>query len=67
VPIAHVPPTTAAQTVAEAIARDGAVIVDGLAPLALMDRIDVELAPYLAATPTGPDAFSGSKTRRTGA
>jgi hypothetical protein len=67
VPIAHVPPTTAAETVAVAIARDGAVIVDGLAPLALMDRIDVELAPYLAATPTGPDAFSGSKTRRTGA
>jgi hypothetical protein len=67
VPIAHLAPTTTAQTVAEAIARDGAVIVDGLAPLALMDRIEAELAPYLAATPTGPDAFSGSKTRRTGA
>jgi hypothetical protein len=67
VPLAHVPPTTPAQSVAEVIARDGAVIVDGLAPPALMDRIHGELTPYLAATPTGPDAFSGGKTRRTGA
>jgi hypothetical protein len=67
VSIAHLPPTTTAETVAELLARDGAVIVDGLAPPALMDRIEGELAPYLAVTPTGPDAFSGSKTRRTGA
>jgi Phytanoyl-CoA dioxygenase (PhyH) len=67
VPIAHLPPVTAPQSVAEAMARDGAVIVDGVAPPDLMDRIAGELAPYLAVTPTGPDAFSGSKTRRTGA
>ncbi len=52
---------------ADVVAADGAVIVDHLAPVALMDRVGEELAPWLAATPTGPDAFSGSKTRRTGA
>ena len=31
-----------------------------------MDQIAAELAPYLSATPTGPDDFSGNRTRRTG-
>ncbi|MHB1854072.1 MAG: phytanoyl-CoA dioxygenase family protein [Acidimicrobiales bacterium] len=51
----------------EALGRDGAVIVDDLAPQHLLDRVEVELAPSLAATPTGPDDFSGRNTRRTGA
>jgi ectoine hydroxylase-related dioxygenase (phytanoyl-CoA dioxygenase family) len=32
-----------------------------------MDRIRDELAPFMAATRTGPDEFSGHRTRRTGA
>ena len=66
-PIIHLTSNASATQVADVVAADGAVIVDHLAPTALMDRIGEELAPWLAATPTGLDAFSGSKTRRTGA
>ena len=66
-PLTHLPPDTTAELVAEAIARDGAVIVDDLAPDDLLDRVADELAPSLAATPIGPDEFSGRNTRRTGA
>ncbi len=52
---------------AEVVKAEGAVIVDRLAPSYLMDRIAAELEPYLSATPTGPDDFSGTNTRRTGA
>ena len=66
-PLTHLPPDTTAELVAAAIARDGAVIVDDLAPDDLLDRVADELAPSLAATPIGPDEFSGRNTRRTGA
>jgi hypothetical protein len=65
-PILHLPHDTEADTVAETIRRDGAVIVDRVAPLGLLDRISDELAPFLKATPPGPDDFSGNCTRRTG-
>jgi hypothetical protein len=52
--------------VAAAVARDGAVIVEGVADEALLEQIDSELRPFLDATPTGPDDFSGQLTRRTG-
>jgi ectoine hydroxylase-related dioxygenase (phytanoyl-CoA dioxygenase family) len=64
--IAHLPSGSEADSVADAIRRDGAVIVDHAADLRLLDQIQEELAPYLDATPTGPDDFSGSNTRRTG-
>ena len=66
-PITHLPADAAAETVAEIVERDGAVIIDRLAPLDLMDRIAAELAPHLEATAYGPDDFSGRATRRTGA
>jgi ectoine hydroxylase-related dioxygenase (phytanoyl-CoA dioxygenase family) len=49
-----------------ALREAGCVVVERLAPVALMDRIEDELAPYLAATPAGADEFTGLKTRRTG-
>jgi ectoine hydroxylase-related dioxygenase (phytanoyl-CoA dioxygenase family) len=64
--IAHLPAGAAPEAVAEAVASEGAVIVDRLAPPELMDRIARELRPYMESTPTGPDDFSGSRTRRTG-
>jgi hypothetical protein len=67
VPIAHLGPEAPADHVAEIIAADGAVIVDRLAPDGLMDRVGAELASRLATTPTGPDGFSGRRTRRIGA
>ncbi|HZT64745.1 MAG TPA: phytanoyl-CoA dioxygenase family protein [Acidimicrobiales bacterium] len=63
----HLSADTDADRVAGALAEDGAVIVDGLAPPDLLDRIAAELDPHLALTPTGPDDFSGRNTRRTGA
>jgi hypothetical protein len=65
--LTHLPPDATPEAVAEVVKAEGAVIVDRLAPLELLDRIAVELAPFMAATPTGPDDFSGSNTRRTGA
>ena len=64
--IAHLPRDAGPDEVAATIGRDGAVIVDGVARGALLDRIESELRPYLDATPTGPDDFSGRRTRRTG-
>ena len=65
-PIVHLPSDADPDEVAAAIGRDGAVVVDGVAPAALLARIESELRPYLDATPTGPDDFSGDRTRRTG-
>jgi ectoine hydroxylase-related dioxygenase (phytanoyl-CoA dioxygenase family) len=63
----HVPATAPADEIADHLRRDGYVIVDDLASRELMDAIDTELAPYLAATPLGYNAMIGTKTRRTGA
>jgi ectoine hydroxylase-related dioxygenase (phytanoyl-CoA dioxygenase family) len=67
VAVAHLPADTDAEEVTAALGRDGAVVIDGLAPAPLLDRLADELAPSLATTPTGPDDFSGRNTRRTGA
>ncbi|HEX5267816.1 MAG TPA: phytanoyl-CoA dioxygenase family protein [Acidimicrobiales bacterium] len=65
--LTHLPAGADADAVAEVLGRDGAVIIDRLAPAGLLDRVAEELAPSLEATVTGPDAFSGLNTRRTGA
>jgi ectoine hydroxylase-related dioxygenase (phytanoyl-CoA dioxygenase family) len=66
-PITHLPAKTAIEAVVAALGADGAVIVDQVAAPELLDAVEAELRPYLEATPTGPDDFSGSLTRRTGA
>lgn len=63
----HLPPTAEPEDVAKVLADDGAVIVDDVASTELLDRFDAEITPYIDATPTGPDDFSGHNTRRTGA
>lgn len=65
--LTHLPAGAGAEAVTEALGRDGAVVIDRLAPPDLLDRLADELAPSLAATPMGPDDFSGRTTRRTGA
>jgi ectoine hydroxylase-related dioxygenase (phytanoyl-CoA dioxygenase family) len=64
--VTHLPATATADEVGLVLARDGAAIVDRLVDPAVMDRVREELAPHLDATTTGPDAFSGTRTRRTG-
>jgi hypothetical protein len=66
VPIAHLARDARPEEVAALVGRDGAVVVEDVADAALLDRIEHELRPYLDATPTGPDDFSGNRTRRTG-
>jgi hypothetical protein len=66
VPIVHLPSDSDPGEVAAVVGREGAVVVDAVAEPALLDRVEAELALYLQATPTGPDDFSGHRTRRTG-
>ncbi|MGH3578836.1 MAG: phytanoyl-CoA dioxygenase family protein, partial [Mycobacterium sp.] len=66
-PIAHLEASADADSAIAALGRDGAVILDRVVPVALLERIADELAPSVAATPTGPDDFAGHQTRRTGA
>jgi ectoine hydroxylase-related dioxygenase (phytanoyl-CoA dioxygenase family) len=62
----HLSPTATSEEVADVLRADGAVVVDDLAPGDLLDRLDAELAPWLARTPGGSDDFAGLATRRTG-
>jgi ectoine hydroxylase-related dioxygenase (phytanoyl-CoA dioxygenase family) len=64
--LTHLPADTKPEEIQAALARDGAVVVDRVAPSELLDRVSAELAPYLERTPFGPDGFSGRRTRRTG-
>jgi ectoine hydroxylase-related dioxygenase (phytanoyl-CoA dioxygenase family) len=64
--IEHLPASASPEQVAAVIQRDGVAVVDRLVAPEVMDRARAELAPYLEATSTGPDAFSGRRTRRTG-
>jgi ectoine hydroxylase-related dioxygenase (phytanoyl-CoA dioxygenase family) len=53
--------------VASALTEHGVAIVERLAPAELCDRVQTELEPHIASTPTGGDEFTGANTRRTGA
>jgi ectoine hydroxylase-related dioxygenase (phytanoyl-CoA dioxygenase family) len=59
-------PTASGEDIAAVLASDGVVVVDRLAEPTLMDRVRAELAPFMTATRTGRDEFSGHRTRRTG-
>ena len=63
----HLSASTSADDVVAALRSDGAVVIDDLAPIDLLDRLDAELDPWLAATPFGIEDFAGRSTRRTGA
>ncbi len=64
--VQHLPPTASAEDVAAVMAADGCAIIDRLAPPELLDRVDAEMAVYVARTPYGTDDFAGPRTRRTG-
>ncbi len=64
--IEHLPPDANPEKVAEALARDGAVIVDDVDRDGALDRVREEMQPFIDATQSGPDDFTGRHTRRTG-
>jgi ectoine hydroxylase-related dioxygenase (phytanoyl-CoA dioxygenase family) len=65
--LTHLSAATPVDAVVDAIRRDGAVIVDRLAPSELLDRMAAELAASFDETDFGTDEFNGLHTRRTGA
>jgi len=65
-PIQHFAADANAEDVGKALERDGVAVIDRLVSPTVMDRARAELAPYMEATRTGPDEFSGVNTRRTG-
>jgi hypothetical protein len=64
--VTHLPATASANEVHDVLQRDAALIIDGLADVELIDRIASEMRPYIEATPSGTDDFSGRATKRTG-
>ena len=64
--IEHLTPDCKAEQIAEALARDGCAIADGVIGAAERAQLERELAPWIAATPPGVDDFAGRRTRRTG-
>lgn len=64
--VEHLPRDTTPARVAEALQRDGAVVIDGLDVDDHLGRIAAEMQPWMAATRPGPDGFTGRHTRRTG-
>ncbi len=65
--IGHLSADTDPDTITERLARDGAVIIDGLADPALLARVTSEIMPFVEATTAGRDDFTGRQTTRTGA
>src|SRR5512144_1572719 len=65
-PVPRLEATASAEAVAAALAEQGCAIVERVVEPAVMARAQAELQPWLDATPTGPDAFAGRHTRRTG-
>jgi hypothetical protein len=63
----HLPATATRDEVLKVLSEDAAVIIDGLIPPDLLDRVRTEIMPYVEATPTGRDDFTGRLTTRTGA
>jgi len=65
--IQHLPNTVGGDQVADALNRDGVVIVDHLLSAAQVDDLMAELRPWMEKTRPGKDTFNGRNTRRTGA
>jgi ectoine hydroxylase-related dioxygenase (phytanoyl-CoA dioxygenase family) len=65
-PIERLSATASGAEVGAALERDGCAIIERLAPPELLARVREEAAPYISATPYGPDEFAGRRTRRTG-
>ncbi len=64
-PVEHLPPSARPEDVVRVLERDACVVVDQLAGPAL-ERLRDEMAPFVEATASGIDDFSGKQTRRTG-
>jgi ectoine hydroxylase-related dioxygenase (phytanoyl-CoA dioxygenase family) len=62
----HFPPNVDVARVAAHLRTYGYAIIDDLAEVALLDRLDREAADYIANSAHGRDIYDGRHTRRTG-
>ncbi len=65
--LVHLPADAPAAEIVAVLERDGALILDNALPSAEVDALVAELRPYVEATATGRDSFTGARTTRTGA
>jgi ectoine hydroxylase-related dioxygenase (phytanoyl-CoA dioxygenase family) len=65
--LTHLPADAPAEEITAVLLRDGALILDDVLPPADVDALVAELKPYVDATATGRDSFTGARTTRTGA
>ncbi len=65
--VVHLPASASVEEIHEVLHRDAALIIDALASSEQIERVNAEMAPFIAATPPGSDDFSGRNTKRTGA
>jgi ectoine hydroxylase-related dioxygenase (phytanoyl-CoA dioxygenase family) len=63
----HLSPNTPASDIAAHIQKHGYAIVDDVVDADLLDRLDREVEPFVAASACGRDVYDGQHTRRTGA
>ncbi len=66
-PVQTMPAGTEPEALAGVLADDGCVVVDSLVAPEVMDAVEREARPFIDATATGRDDFTGFATRRTGA
>ena len=55
------------EEVVQLLRQDGALIIKDIISPQVVDQLTAEMQPYMNATPTGRDEFTGHTTRRTGA
>lgn len=55
------------EEVVQLLRQDGALIIKDIISPQVVDQLTSEMQPYINATPTGRDEFTGHTTRRTGA
>jgi len=66
-PLKYLPADTKPETLEETLKSDGACIVEGLLSADQLAQMKRECMPFIDATDTGRDDFTGRKTTRTGA
>ncbi len=66
-PLQYLPADAKPETLEEALKSDGACIVEGLLSADQLTQMKRECMPFIDATETGRDDFTGRKTTRTGA
>jgi ectoine hydroxylase-related dioxygenase (phytanoyl-CoA dioxygenase family) len=64
--VSHLSPSTPPEKIAEILDRDACCVVDDVVAPEVMDRVRLELKPWLDAVPLGKDEFSGEHTQRVG-